>query len=104
MTPRSEAAIPIRRLEDVRGDIDRIDDALLALIRDRARLARVAAASKRASGRTLRDVSREAAVVRRAARRARELGVDDECVRDLFWRLIELSHVTVAQDGTTDRG
>ena len=104
MTARPHTAVSARRLDDVRGDIDRIDEALVALIHDRTRLARDAADAKRAAGRALRDTRREADVVRRAALRARELGVDDECVRDFFWRLIDLSHETVARASAADRG
>lgn len=83
-------------LHEVRGEIDEIDAALVALIRDRVRLAVAAADSKAGRGEALRDVAREAEVIRRAAERARMLGIDGESVRDVFWRLIDLSHRSVA--------
>lgn len=86
----------IRELGVVRQEIDRIDAALVLLIRDRIQLALAAADSKTAHGQALRDVSREVDVVRRAAEHARALGVDAEPVRGVFWRLIELSHGAVA--------
>lgn len=97
MKPSNESVHPPDRLAEVRSDIDRLDQAIVELIHDRTRLARRAALSKRAIGRAMRDTRREAEVVRRAARRARDLGVDDERVREFFWRLIDLSHATVAQ-------
>jgi chorismate mutase len=103
MSQPSEAAVSLHGLDDVRNEIDRIDDALVALIHDRTRLAALAADSKRATGRALRDTRREAEVIRRAARRARDLGVDDERVREVFWRLIDLSHATVAAAGRPGR-
>lgn len=88
-------------LAHVRDRIDELDDALVQMIRDRLQLARAAAESKRATGRPQRDVRREAEVVRRAADRARELGVDDDSIRAVFRRLIDLSHRTVAADGAS---
>jgi chorismate mutase len=84
----------------VRDRIDELDDALVAMIRDRLALARAAADTKRATGRPQRDPRREAEVVRRAADRARELGVDDDSIRAVFRRLIDLSHRTVADGGS----
>ncbi|HSM03307.1 MAG TPA: chorismate mutase [Longimicrobiales bacterium] len=84
-------------LARLRSRIDEIDDALVTLIRDRLRLACAAADTKRLAGRPLRDVTREAEVVRRAAARARTLGVDDDSVRAVFWHLIGLSHLTVTR-------
>jgi chorismate mutase len=37
------------------------------------------------------DLAWEAEVVRRAAERARETGLEPEMMRDVFWRLIGLS-------------
>lgn len=98
MTPPPQSTAPPRDLDDVRLAIDRLDDAVVSLIGERLQLARLAGDFKRTSGRLARDTRREAEVIRRAAQRARELGVDDERVRDIFWRLIDLSHTTVDQD------
>jgi chorismate mutase len=45
------------------------------------------------------DPHREAEVVRHAAARARTADLDDECVRGIFWRIIELSR-RVQQEST----
>ena len=85
-------------LDAVREAIDHLDDAVVTLISERLELARLARHFKRTSGRLLRDTRREAEVIRRAAQRARELGVDEQSVRNIFWGLIDLSHVTFDQE------
>lgn len=79
------------RLPAIRSEIERLDDRLVSLIRERTRLARVAGELKRAAGLPPVDHAREAAVVRRAAAAAREAGLPEEDLRDIFWRLIAIS-------------
>lgn len=81
----------LRRLRD---EIDHLDQSLIELIEARLRLATEAAAVKGMLGMDLRDVRREAEVARRASVLARRRGMDPEIVRDIFWRLIALSHRT----------
>ena len=78
-------------LDRVRGEIERLDRALVALIGERVRAATRAAAAKRAAGLPTLAPAQEAAVVRRAAALAREAGLEEEGVRDLFWQLIGLT-------------
>lgn len=78
-------------LDRWRAEIERIDRALVALIRERVSAARRAAAAKRAAGLPTLDPAQEAAVVRRAAALARDAGLEEEGVRDLFWQLIGLT-------------
>ena len=79
-------------LEPVRHAIDAVDTELLALLARRLRLAHEARATRTGVGGPPVDPAREAAVVRRAATLAREHGLEPEVVRDIFWRIIELSH------------
>jgi chorismate mutase len=79
------------RLAGLRGEIERIDRQLIALIAERVRLAREVGDAKRELGVPTLDPAREAAVVRRAGELAREAGVGDEDVRYIFWHLIGLS-------------
>jgi chorismate mutase len=78
-------------LDRLREQIDEVDDRLVELMAERARLAGQAAGHKLASGMQLLDPAREAAVVRRVAGLARSAGLNAEIVRDIFWRLIGLS-------------
>ena len=78
-------------LDALRAEIERIDETLVQAIERRMQLARRIGQLKRESGLTLVQPAREAAVVRRAAELARATGIDGEAVREIFWRLIEMS-------------
>lgn len=78
-------------LETLREEIERVDRALIGLIAERVGLARRVGTAKRALELPTLDPAREAAVVRRAGTLAREVGLDDEDVRYIFWHLIGLS-------------
>lgn len=78
-------------VDRARGEIERVDRQLVALIAERVRVAREIGRAKRVAGMNTLDPAREAAVVRRAGEMAREVGLDDEVVRRIFWQLIALS-------------
>ena len=90
------------RLTDVRERIMVLDDELIRLIGERRDLVLEAGRIKEALGLPVMDPAREAIVVRRAAERARELGVDEELARDVVWRII--ASARSAQTGTTEWG
>jgi chorismate mutase len=89
-------------LEAVRAEIERVDEALVFLIDERLRLARRVGELKRSAGRRVLDPGREAAVVRRAGVLARDRGLDDEAVREVFWRLIEMARGVQGSDAKGD--
>ena len=78
-------------LAALRSQIDDLDSQLLDLMAARFRLAVATLEVKKRAGLLPVDVRREAAVVARGARLARERGLEPELVRDIFWRLIDLS-------------
>lgn len=78
------------RLRALRVRIERTDDRIIALLVQRTALARRVGAAKVRAGLPVLDPAREAQVVRRAAARARDLGVPAEQVRILFWQIIAL--------------
>ena len=84
-------ASPNPDVERARMDIERVDRQLVALMAERTRVAREIGRAKRAAGMMTLDPAREAAVVRKAADLAREVGLDEEVVRRIFWQLIALS-------------
>jgi chorismate mutase len=86
-------------LEALRAEIGRVDEAIVFLIDERLRLARRVGELKRTVGLRVLDPNREAAVVRNAGAMARERGLDDEAVRDVFWRLIEMARAAQGSDG-----
>jgi chorismate mutase/prephenate dehydratase len=103
MTRREGAATP-PGLAALRGRIERADDALLALLVRRARLARQVGVAKQRAGLPVLDPAREAAVVRRAAARARKLGLPAEEVRRLFWQVIALCRAEQLPRSAATRG
>jgi chorismate mutase/prephenate dehydrogenase len=78
-------------LDRLRAEIERIDRALIGLIEERVRSAHRAAIAKRAAGLPTLDPAQEAAVIRRAATLARDAGLPEEEVRDLFWHIVGLT-------------
>jgi chorismate mutase len=75
----------------VRMAIEALDEELVNLIAERCRLASEAGKWKRQEGQPLVDPGQEVRVIRRAVKHARVLGVDEEGVRLVYWRLIGLS-------------
>ena len=84
-------AAAVAELGRLRREIEEADRQLVRLIASRVRLAREVGRAKRAAGLPTLDPVREAAVVRRATETAREAGLKEEDVRDIFWHVIGLS-------------
>jgi chorismate mutase len=72
----------------LRERIAELDDRLVRTIGERRDLALAVGRLKAELGLPVLDPAQEAKVVRSAASRARELGVDEEMTRDLMWRVI----------------
>ncbi len=85
-------------LEAIRAEIERVDEAIVFLIDERLRLARRVGELKQTAGLRVLDPGREAAVVRRASGLARDRGLDDDAVREVFWRLIEMARTAQGND------
>lgn len=83
--PAGESLLRARR------EIERIDREIVVLLTERVRLALEVGRAKREAGLPLLDPAREAAVVRRAVGLARDSGVSDEDVREIFWHVIGMS-------------
>lgn len=75
-------------LDGLRQRISQVDEELIRLLDERRRLVVEVGRRKASRGLPVLDPGREAAVVRKVARKARELGVDEELVRDVIWRII----------------
>ena len=91
MSTPAKASSAAHDLQQLRGEIERIDREIVSLVAERVRLAREVGKAKRAADLPTLDPAREAAVVRRAGALAREAGLVDEEMRALFWHLIGLS-------------
>lgn len=84
-------------LDALRERISRVDDDLIRLIGQRKELAVAIGKVKQRLGLPVMDPAREARVVRKAAERARELGVDEELTRDVIWRIIAAARAQQAE-------
>jgi chorismate mutase len=87
-----------RELERLREQITEMDDRLIRAIGERRELVLAIGRLKAALGLPVMDPRREAQVVRNAAARARDLGVDEEMTRDVIWRII--ASARAIQDGS----
>jgi chorismate mutase len=87
----SEQAPDPSDLAHLRGEIERVDRALINLIAERVRLARAIGVAKRAAGLPTLDPAREATIIRRSGTLARAAGLAEEDVREIFWHLVGLS-------------
>ena len=74
-----------------RQQIEVLDRELVTLLGKRVALSKEIGAMKKVAGLPTLDPAREAEVIRRAAGMAREAGLPDEKVRDIFWHVIGLS-------------
>ena len=82
------APIP-RELLDLRRRIDAVDDRMVELIAERARIAREVAACKRRHGIPVRLPARIRAVMERCAAVGAEQGIDPNYARQLWSVIIE---------------
>jgi chorismate mutase len=90
------------RLNALRRRIEELDRELVRLVGERRDLVLEIGRLKEGLGLPVMDPPQEARVVRRAAGLARELGVDEEAVRDILWRII--ASARDAQEGRTRWG
>jgi len=90
-------------LDRVRTEIDRLDERLVRLLAERARLARAAQEIRAEEGRGGFDPPREAEVVRKAIVVGREMGLPEEALRRVLWNVVALSGAEMAGARTTPR-
>lgn len=76
------------RLQELRREIDVVDDQLVALLADRAALVREVWALKRAIGQPLRDPQREAAIFERAHQRSRARELHPQVLQSIMEVLV----------------
>lgn len=84
----AESASTVDALVQCRDDIDRVDRVLVALLRERARLAVSAGRIKVAAGQPVTAPAREAAILERVRHLAGE-PLDAEAVARIFQRIID---------------
>ncbi len=89
MTPASKTA-PSSELAALRDELGVLDAELVMLLARRVEIARRIGAAKRAATLATLDPRREAQVVASAARLARQSGLSEEAVRDIFWPIMAM--------------
>jgi chorismate mutase len=74
-----------------RGEIERLDNEIVALLAKRLSLGKRTGELKRLAGLPILDPTREAAVIRRVTGVARDAGLPAEPVREVFWQIVGMS-------------
>lgn len=78
-------------LTKLRSEIERIDRALVGLIRERVRVARLVLAAKEAAGLPVVDAHQETVVLRRSTDLAQAAGLPAEQIGEVFTRVVEIT-------------
>lgn len=84
----------VRELARLREEIETVDRQIIDLVVHRANLARIAGDAKRVAGLPLLDPVREARVMETAAESARQAGIPDSEVRQIFRLIIQIARIT----------
>jgi len=87
----AQAEAALQTLHRCRHEIESLDRELITLLARRVAVSKEIGVAKRGAGLPTLDPAREAEVIRRAAGMARDAGLNDEKVRDIFWHVIGLS-------------
>ncbi len=77
-------------LEDLRGEVQRIDEEIIRLIDERVTLAEDIFGAKKALGLKIEDPEQEKLVMKRTLDLATELGLDTGSVKDIVKTLIKM--------------
>jgi len=81
----------LERLAHLRKQIDRVDEQILTLLRERVSISEEIGKVKAENGLPIRDEQREREVLDRVASEAEVKGIDPEIARRIFREIIELS-------------
>lgn len=79
------------KLDELRDEIDALDDGILNLVHERLELAKQVKEAKDQLEKPVVDEEREATVLQRLAHRAELLGIDTEFITGIFSRIIQQS-------------
>jgi len=86
------------RLKDLRDTIDQLDHSIMLLLSERQSVVKQVGAFKKRSGRQVSDKGREQEVLRKKAKLAKEIGLDETFVKELFQGIMKLSRHTQKSD------
>ena len=74
-----------------REEIGRIDEQIITLLSRRLELGKTTGHLKREIGVPILDPAREAAVIRHVAELARDAGLPEEPMREIYWQIVGMS-------------
>ncbi len=77
-------------LEDLRADVQKVDQEIIRLIDERVRLAEDIFEAKKALEVKIEDPNQEKLVMKRALDNATELGLDASAIKEIFATLIRM--------------
>ncbi|OGE86669.1 MAG: hypothetical protein A3J48_01875 [Candidatus Doudnabacteria bacterium RIFCSPHIGHO2_02_FULL_46_11] len=88
MTTQIQA--PVKDLSSLRAQVEELDQHIISLLRARVCLAREIDQAKRETGQPVADHAQEAVVMRRATGFARQMELDPEMTREIYWKVVAL--------------
>ncbi len=91
MSAKPDPADALAELASCRDAIEAIDRQIIELLSRRLALGRRTGELKRLAGLPILDPTREAAVIRRVAGEARQIGLPPEPIREVFWQIVGMS-------------
>ena len=104
MSDQREVTEAVAELGRCRAEIESIDREIIALLARRMALGKRTGTLKRLAGLPILDPTREAAVIRRVASEARDIGLPPEPIREVFWQIVGMSRRAQEREGTDDAG
>jgi len=92
-------AAALAALAALRGEIERVDAAILDLLAERVKLGEQIGEAKRQASLPVLDPQREAAVIRATAEGAKARGLPVDAVREIWWRVVALARSVQTAEG-----
>ncbi len=79
----------MKTIEELRAEIDKLNKEIVKLLAKRIEVAGEIAEYKKLHGLPIRVPEREKAVIENVKEMARESGLDEKMIEDVFWKIIE---------------
>ena len=81
----------MERILALRKKVDEIDERILCCLKERIEICKIIGALKRENGIPVRDFQREDDVYSKIFRKASELGLNSDEVRDIYQKIMDMS-------------
>ncbi len=80
-------------LQDLRSQVDVVDEKMLKLLSERMKLARKISELKKLEGRAIVDPAREKVLLAQVEKKAKSLGLPAKEVQSIWQKILKLSHL-----------